>query len=340
MAGRVTNDHPNRPRTPPAFLSPHAYAEIAAVAAGRNETEARVSELKVLVPLDGSRLAENSLVYLDALRSLGESKVLLVSVVDETEDYHSLTPSQALERETNLLATYLREVESDLERYLGIEVETKVVIGTPAEALLAEAHEARPDLLVISTHGRTGITRWRLGSVADKLVRGAPCDTLVVGPRAAECTTWLEARILEPFRSVLVPLDGSTLAEQALPVAKTFADSFGSTLHLVRVVGVPPAGDGFGGEYPYAPQLIDSLVEGAKAYLAGVAAGLGDYQVETAAPLGYAALQLEEYIDAKGIDLVIMTSHGRGGIARAALGSVTDRLLGGKAPVLVVRARK
>ena len=299
-----------------------------------------MSEFKVLVPLDGSRLAENSLVYLDALRSLGESRVLLVSVVDEAEDFRSLTHEQALERESNLLGTYLREVASDLERYLGIEVETKVLTGTPAESLLAEAYTLEPDLLVISTHGRTGITRWRLGSVADKLVRGAPCNTLVVGPKAAERSAWLEARILEPFRSILVPLDGSELAEQALTVAKSFADCFGSTLHLVRVVGIPAAGDGFGGEYSYTPQLIESLVEGAKTYLGGVAATLGDYRVETETPLGYAALQLEEYIAAKDIDLVIMTSHGRGGFVRATLGSVTDRMLGGKAPVLVVRARK
>jgi hypothetical protein len=76
--------------------------------------EAKVA-YKVLVPLDGSRLAENSLVYLDALKSRGESEVLLVSVVDEGEDYQGTKDQDARGREANLLATYLREVSEDVE---------------------------------------------------------------------------------------------------------------------------------------------------------------------------------------------------------------------------------
>ena len=160
---------------------------------------------KVLVPLDGSRLAEHSLIYLDALRSLGESEVLLLSVVDQPEAFKYPSPAEAIEREANLLGTYLREVSSDIEQHLGITVETKVTTGAPADCVLEEARAYSPDLLVISTHGRSGPSRWRFGSVADKVIRGAECNILVVGPKAAEAAKWLEGRIMAPFKSLLVP---------------------------------------------------------------------------------------------------------------------------------------
>jgi len=298
-----------------------------------------MSQYKVLVPLDGSRVAEHSLVYLEPLKRLGESQVLLVSVVDETEDFHSLSPSEAKERETNLLSTYLREVSADVERHVGIEVETKVVSGTPATRLVEEARRYAPDLLVISTHGRSGGSRWRLGSVADKVIRGADCNTLVIGPKSSELETWLDAGAIAPFKSILVPLDGSGLSEKALEVAQSFAQAFDSTLHLVRAVPIPVMADGFAGEAAYMPQLMEGMVEGAREYLQGAAQKLNPpVKVIIEVLIGYAAARLEEYAAEHGIDLIVMTSHGRGGLVRTALGSVTDRLLAaGTAPVLVVR---
>jgi nucleotide-binding universal stress UspA family protein len=298
-----------------------------------------MSQYKVLVPLDGSRLAEHSLVYLDALRSMGESQVQLLSVVDEAEDFESLKPEESRLREENLLSTYLREVSADIKQHLGIDVETRVVAGSPANAILDEAEKYAPDLLVISTHGRSGISRWRLGSVADKVIRGAACNTLVVGPKAAERGTWLDARIMDAFKSLLVPLDGSALAESALPVASNFAESYGASIHLVRVVAIPTTADGMGGG-AYMPDLLDTLIDSAKAYLKSTAANLIQAEVKTDVLVGGAAWQLEDYVAANNIDVVIMTSHGRGGFVRTALGSVTDRLLGGAAPVLVVRPRE
>jgi nucleotide-binding universal stress UspA family protein len=295
-----------------------------------------MAQYKIMVPLDGSRLAEHSLVYLDALRSVGESQVLLLSVVDEAEDLRALDPDEALAREENILATYLREVAGDVKQHLGIEVETRVVAGSPAVSILEQAANYSPDLLVISTHGRSGISRWRLGSVADKVIRGAVCNTLVVGPKAAERGTWIDARIMEPFKSLLVPLDGSGLAETALPVAAMFAESYGAQIHLVRVVQVPATADGMG-VISSMPDLLDTLIEAARSYLSSAATKLGRPDVKTDVLVGGAAWQLEDYVAGNAIDLVIMTSHGRGGFVRTALGSVTDRLLGGAAPVLVVR---
>ena len=293
---------------------------------------------KVLIPLDGSRLAERCLVYVPALVRIRGLQVTLLSVVDEDEDVKMLSQSEATDRERNVLQTYLHEVATDMKKHLGIEVATEVLVGRPADLILERVQTSRPDLLIVSTHGRSGISRWRIGSVADKLIRGAGCTTLVVGPHADD-KGWLETDALAAFKKILVPLDGSPLGEQALETAQLLAAQFDSEIHLVRIVSLPVYGNGFVMESGYSAQLIDNVMEGAKEYVARIAKDVkAPGGTTTAAIMGTAAITLESYIEENGIDLVVMTSHGRGGIVRAALGSVTDRLLGGAAPVMVVRA--
>jgi nucleotide-binding universal stress UspA family protein len=210
------------------------------------------------------------------------------------------------------------------------------VSGPAPEAILAEAQHS--DYLIISTHGASGLSRWRFGSVADKVIRGAECPTLVVGPVAAERGSWLEARLMPVFRSVMVPLDGSELAEQALPEARRFADAFGCRVHVVTAVTTNYVGpsEAWAG---ISPQLAEDFIADAGKYLDEIKARAPGMEDATfAVKIGAPAQALIDYIDENRIDLVIMTSHGRGGFIRTALGSTTDRLLGGAAPVLILRA--
>jgi nucleotide-binding universal stress UspA family protein len=245
-----------------------------------------------------------------------------------------------MEREVNLLSTYLREVGHDVADHLGVSVQQKVVRGAPAARVIEEVESFKPDLLVISTHGKSGISRWRFGSVADKVIRGAGCNTLVIGPQAHDEEVWLEAGIEDPFKRILLPLDGSGLAETALGEAAHYAACFGSTLHLVRVVGIPAA-MGMSGEGAYMPDLLETLMQGATDYVHEVRARLGeDVRCVTEVLMGDPATKLAEYAKQKSIDLIVMTSHGRGGFTRTALGSVVDRTLTeGTAPVLVGRTQ-
>jgi nucleotide-binding universal stress UspA family protein len=294
-----------------------------------------MAEHRVIVPLDGSRLAEHSLVYLDALRRLGEIDVLLIGVVDAKEALNYPDPPAAIEKEATLLASYLREVAQVLERESGLHAEVKVPIGSPAERILTEAGEHAADLIVISTHGRSGLSRWRLGSVADKVIRGAGCNVFVVGPQASEEGAWLEGRLKSPFARLLVPLDGSELAESALSAVTEFSDRYSSSIHFVQVVQVPLMYEGVGGT-TYTPDLLDGMIEASKKYLDETARKLDQPDAVTHILVGSAADKLRDYVERNDISLVIMTSRGRGGILRTALGSVTDRMLAGYAPVLVV----
>ena len=293
--------------------------------------------VKVLIPLDGSKLAEHSLAYVAALRPLGLTELELVSVIDPV----AVPVRRAHEdedREHNLLATYLEKLAEDVKTQTTTEVRTRILTGPAPEAILQEAEAYQPNYLVVSTHGSSGLSRWRFGSVADKVIRGASCPTLVVGPIAAERESWLEARIMPVFKSILVPLDGSELAEEALSEAQRFGEAFGAAIHVVTAVAVNVVGpaEAWAG---ISAQLLDGFVADARRYLESVKAnrpGLAGASFEVR--MGGAAEVLSDYVAENNIDLVIMTSHGRGGFLRTALGSTTDRLLGGAAPVLIVRS--
>jgi nucleotide-binding universal stress UspA family protein len=146
--------------------------------------------------------------------------------------------------------------------------------------------------------------------------------------------------VVPPFKHILLPVDGSPLAEQAVATVQRYATAFESQVHVVRVINITAYGDGLMMESAYTPQLIETLQTAAEEYVADIAKRItapGGVRAEVV--VGSPAMSLEQYVEAASIDLVVMTTHGRGGIARAALGSVTDRMLGGAAPVLVVRAK-
>ena len=294
-----------------------------------------MSDYKVMVPLDGSRLAEHALAFLPALAHFGRLEVTLVSVIDFADDLLEEVASEQQEREQNLLTTYLREVASDIEKHLSASATTETVRGSAATRILEMAKQVSPDLLVISTHGRSGLARWQRGAVADKVIRGAECPVLVVGPKAMEQGQWLEAEAVPPFKQILVPLDGSETAEPALATAERYAKQYDSQIHLFQVMPYVPLASGF---WTAPAEITEDVLNAGKQYLSGAAERLDRAgKVSIATAIGSPAMEIEAYINANAIDLVVMTSHGRSGIARAALGSVTDRVIGAGPPVLVVR---
>jgi nucleotide-binding universal stress UspA family protein len=280
--------------------------------------------IDALIPLDGSPRAEVALQFASAFTPVGPVSAHLVAVVDDTKDH---TP-EWLVSQHNLLEAYLHQKAAYFPD--GVEGgEVVITNGAPAACILETAQRLNVDVVVISSHSRSGIQRWRLGSVADKVVRGSVCDTLVIGG---------EVHAAKPaIRKILVPLDGSPLAEQALTQAQRLASRLGAEMHLVRVVssvslasGTDPTGLGY-----TSANIYEAIIEEAETYIAQMkektaAAGAKAF-------VGVPAESLIGYAEDNAIDLVVMTTHGRGGVARTALGSVTDRLLGGPTPVWVVR---
>jgi nucleotide-binding universal stress UspA family protein len=215
--------------------------------------------------------------------------------------------------------------------------------------IIAAALSHRADTIVMCSHGRTGFTRWILGSVSQKVVRHAPLPVLVLrdgGPIPGVGTTGAAPEV-----SVLVPLDGSALAEAALqPAARLVAALAGTVsgrLSLVRIVDIPFPRPQAGSNIPaetIGRQLQQSVHDEAKAYLEQTAARVRGmlpqgspvsvtttvrFDVDAGEAIAAAA---EGKPDPQGnpsspSDVIVITTHGRGGLALWAMGSVTERVL-------------
>jgi nucleotide-binding universal stress UspA family protein len=215
----------------------------------------------------------------------------------------------------------------------GLDVEGHFAEGAAADVIYEQAAATRASLIVMSTHGHGGLGRWLYGSVADEVLRRVPVPVLLV---SAVCTQiWAEH---QPPR-VVVPLDGSDLAEEALGPARDLAVTLGSELLLLAVVE-PIA------VYPYEHlEAIGDVAEVQEAqagqYLDKLVAELrisGGPAVSTRIVHGDAAAQICSVAREVGAGAIAMATHGRSGMARLLLGSVATRTLHqSSVPVLIYR---
>jgi nucleotide-binding universal stress UspA family protein len=287
----------------------------------------------ILVPLDGSPLAEQAVPLALAVVKRARADLRLVRVRRPTPDTGHPTLIAAAEQ------TYLDTIAGRLRDAAGVPVTTAVPDGPVAAALCDHARAVNASLMVLTTHGRGPLSRFWMGSTTDELVRHTCVPLLVLRP-TAEAPGAMTADFR--FRRILVPLDGSDVAEEALGPAAEMARIMDAGLTFLRVVEPVPlvAPDGL----MYTPQaidtaLLDELSAQAQKYVDHVAArwqGEG-LSVETRVVLNDvpAGAVLEA---AEGHDLIALATHGRSRMARLFLGSVADKVVrGAHCPVLVVR---
>lgn len=283
-----------------------------------------MSDLTVLVALDGSKPAELALSFLTALSPLENLRVRLITVAESDGSISGEEERQRERRATD----YLDSIGQVVDAAYGLPVERIIRTGKPYAEILEEASSPDVNLILMTTHGRTIGDIERLGSVTDKVVRGAECPTLLVGP---------DASIPLKVEKITVPLDGSALAAEALPVARSLAERLGSSLRLVRSVQYPFSmeSDSIGS---LSKDVVESVEMPASLYLSEAELELETLQpVETVLLSGTPAEALLTDVRENPPDLLVMTSHGHTGFIPWALGSVTDRLIRGPAPMLVLR---
>ena len=287
----------------------------------------------IVVPLDGSSAAERVLAYVARLPS---RRVRLLQVFPDVSD---LVP------DPDLLDAWRRARAEDAEAYLGHlaeplrgqgrEVDQAWAFGEPAEQIVTAA--APGDLIAMSTHGRGLAGRVLLGSVADRVVRHAAAPTLLV--RAGERPTG-GAEVAR----LVVPLDGSKLAEQALPVAAELARELGVPVRLVRALDVDlvraavQAGPAVAAAHAASQARLET---GILAELEARAASLREQGAAATAEVLHGAAVPALLAALAPDDLLVLTTHGRGNVGRWLLGSVAEPLVRqAVAPVLLVRARR
>ncbi len=275
---------------------------------------------RILVPLDGSPLAEQVLPLARLIATTLRSSVELLGVVPPGS---LKDPRPGSDRALN---DALALVASTFEA-AKVKATVKVVEGDPAGRIIAEAESAPDTLVAMSTHGRSGIQRWMLGSVTDRVAHHASVPVLIVRPQAAAVS-----HPPEHLATVIVPLDGSTLAEQALPVANQLTKALALHLVLVRAVRIPiiETGPDYGASANIYQEILDAAQQDAEAYLSRVAATQRDSgipKVTTIAPIGIPASVILDTANALPDAITIMTSHGRSGVGRWLLGSVANHVI-------------
>lgn len=273
----------------------------------------------IVVPTDGSDLSERAL---DRAVALADGATVHVVHVVTPAAFSTVEGGTILE----LLEADGRElVGAAAERTRGAcEVETAVLAGSPHRAIVDHAADVGADLIVMGTHGRTGLAHVALGSVTERVVRSASVPVMTVGPEAPATGT---------YDDVLVPTDGSEAAMAALPHTLAFASRYDATLHALSVVDVRGYGVG-----ESMPGFVGDLDEEHEAAVAAIAEWAPDgHSVVTEIRRGVPHVEICSYVDDRDVDLVTMGTHGRSGLERLVLGSVTARVVrSSSAPVLAV----
>ena len=293
------------------------------------------------IPLDGSKTAEKVLPYARYLAGKFKVPVELLAVVDVVEIASHMTSEKVhfldtiIEDAVQHSTTYLRGVATTIA---GTNVRCSVEKGRAEDTIIEKAATDKTMLITMATHGRSGLNRFLLGSIAEKVLRGTVNPLLLI--RAGDEKSQGEAML----KSIIVPLDGSELAEAVLPIVADMAKKLDLEIELFRTYHVPYnvySGD----EGLYAvnyEELLAGLRDEAAEYLEKKAADLkrlGVAKVQCITKEGLAADEIISLGRKTPDNLIAMSSHGRSGVRRWVLGSVTELVVRHSGdPVLVIRS--
>lgn len=284
---------------------------------------------KILIPLDESTLAERALHYLPAIADKEQSQILLVSIIEPQMYSFSLASKDAA-----LIAQLKRDIEQGLQKYLhriqdrlteqGYNVTIHQLYGDAAQSIADVATKEACDLIAMTTHGRTGISRWMFGSVADRVLHVASQPILLANAS-------LEQKEPLSISHVLVPLDGSELAEQVLKVAQSVALLTGAEVKLLHVLAHLGSTERqlMAQNQMSTESFQENRTANARSYLERVREQLHQAQVASSYEIvsGQAATAILDRTATDEIDLLIMSTHGRSGYSRWAFGSVVSKVL-------------
>ena len=284
---------------------------------------------KVLVPLDGSTLSERVLPIAECLAEYFDSHIELIYVVPTV---HETIPEGVKTEAREDAEAYLKGVSDTLSAKKKVgKVAATVQNGHPASAIIEQAESQDDTLILMSTHGYSGVQRLLLGSVAGKVVQAAKTPVLLVPAGARN-----PKGDLVEFQRLIIPLDGSELAEAILPYAINLCKTLDMELILARSYH-----PNFPGSSIRMHDVSKIVHDSAENYLKAKAEelkGEGLKNVSYKVLKGLAAEQITDFAVETPNSVTALCTHGRHGISRWMLGSVTNAVIHcAEEPVLVIR---
>lgn len=292
---------------------------------------------RLLVPLDGSPLAEHAIPYARALAKPG-TDITLIEVVPAPRDlagpfaFSGIPAEEMLRFDREAAERYLDAAAAALRAATaGVTVRAVVEVGDPAVEIVRGAGQTAAGVIVIASHGRGALGRFAFGSVADRVARNAPIPVLIARAQNQPPVPPV------PIRRLLVPLDGSERAERALPVAAALARRLSLPIHVISVVDAAQIAF-----ITTAPEVFAAVrsawhAEAQETVAQAVARLTADGLAASGAVVEGAAAETIAN-SAQAGDVIVLTSHGRGGVMRWVLGSVAEKLVReGPVPVLLVK---
>ncbi|MDD5094703.1 MAG: universal stress protein [Dehalococcoidia bacterium] len=296
---------------------------------------------RILVPLDGSELAEVALPYAEEAAGRLGSEIKLLNVSELSEDPY-----------VNMRRAYLQKIVESTRRGIKkhrgkveakeVKVGSALVTGDPAWEIAEYANREDIDLIVMATRGLSGFKRWALGSVADRVVRTTDRPVALIRAKGAQA----DVRETSIHGEMIVCLDGSKGSEAIIPYVEEMASKVGNHVTLLEVLEIGYnvlLADGGFAYIPYPQEQMQSQKASAEDYLGKIGDGLKKKGISVAWELrsGDAAMEILKLAEEIPADMVAMSTRGRSGISRWAIGSVADKVLhDGNTPLLLVRPPK
>lgn len=295
----------------------------------------------ILVPLDGSLLAECALPHAIAIARAFDAKVILLRVLDKNQAGEKAQLFDLVNWQINKTGAkqYLEKTSARLQK-AGLRIGPTVLEGLVAESITEFSQKQGIKLIILSSHGRSGLSQWGISSVTQKIIFSAPTSVLIIRAHQPATSELIE----QQYKRIMVPLDGSRRAENVLPMVTLLARTYQSRIHMVHVVKTPEMAR----QMPLAREdveLSERIVsrnrEEAIRYLDLVRqhSPLDGIDIQThLLTSDNAAAALHELADKEGIDMVVLSAHGYSGYNQWPYGSMVNNfVLYSKVPLLVVQ---
>jgi nucleotide-binding universal stress UspA family protein len=279
----------------------------------------------ILLPYDGSEGADRALDHAGTMAQWTEATLQLIYVADTTMDSVTVVGHEVVDALEEHGRSVLGEAQDTLDA-LNIDYKTDVVQGNPAPTIVEYASRYEHDLIVMPTHGRTGLSRYLLGSISEKVVRlsSVPVLTTRLAP---------DEKLVFPYENVLLPTDGSEGAMAAARHGLELAGNLEASVHVLSIVEDESLGPDVRSRVEHrdgeraAQDVVETVTAEAETY--GVTSTVS--AVERGSPVE----AIVEYVDENDIHAVVMGTTGRRGTERILLGSVAEKTVR-SAPVPVI----